>query len=344
MRVRVSAPNRIDLAGGTTDIYPLYLLMSGGCAVNAAVDVSSVVELVPHETSDIHIHSKDLGESLRVESRDDLPEEGPLALVCRAIRAFPPPAGVSVRTKNEAPAGSGLGASSALLIALLTGLERLRGERSDPPALVDAAANIETSVIGVPAGKQDYLAAVYGGANVLEFGVLGVARQAVRFDAETRRRFEEMVILSYTGAGRFSGMNNWRVTKAFIDGEPRVRRNLTLIRDIARETGAAMLQGRLDLIPELVNREWEARTTLAPGVTTDRIDEIMRAARRAGALGGKVCGAGGGGCMITLTSPRNRTAVERAVEESGGRVIHAGPTEKGVQVEEAPNPANLPVG
>jgi D-glycero-alpha-D-manno-heptose-7-phosphate kinase len=186
---------------------------------------------------------------------------------------------------------------------------------------VDLTANIETSAIAVPTGKQDHIAAVYGGVSAIEFGLNDYVRTALHDDPATASHLEEMLILTYTGDGRFSGMNNWEITKGYIDGCPVIREKLIEIRNVARDVARALVDGRLQDLPDLVNREWSARRTLAPGVTTPRIDDMMDAARGNGALAGKICGAGGGGCMITLAPPQKRSAVEAALVAAGGELM-----------------------
>lgn len=317
MEITVTAPNRIDLAGGTTDLYPLNLLMDGGFTLNAAVSIFSRVTFRTRERG-IRVISEDLNRSTDAGNPLDLPVDGPLGLVGRAVRALPPPLGLEIVTRNEAPRGSGLGASSALLVALIRGLLKLRSEQGDRRNIVRLGVSIETSLIGVPAGSQDHIAAVYGGLSALEFDHRGFVRKKLAQDLE---RLEEMVILSYTGEGRFSGMNNWEISKSFIDGAGDVRQKLTHIRDVAREAARAVSSRDWAALPALVDKEWQIRKTLAPGVSTPRIEAIMEAARGAGAKAGKICGAGGGGCMITLADSRNRARVERALTEAGGEVM-----------------------
>ncbi len=321
MEIEVVAPNRIDLAGGTTDLYPLYLLMDGGCTVNVAITVNSRVKMITRGDKRIRIVSEDLGEVVEISDRSELQVDGPLGLVCRAVRALPPESGVKIFTHNLAPAGSGLGASSALLVALLRGLLELRQESADLRMIVDLAAEIETAAIGVPAGKQDYIAALFGGISLIDFGYRGFARSAVSDESTRFDDLERRLVLSFTGEGRFSGMNNWEITKKYIDDEGEVRNTLIRIRDVAREVKRVVAAGLWDDLPELVDQEWTLRRSLAPGVTTDRIDAIMAAARSRGALANKICGAGGGGCMITLTPPERRSAVEDAIARAGGQVL-----------------------
>ena len=129
MEITATAPNRVDLAGGTTDIHPLYVLMDGGCTVNVAVNVRSRVSLRTLDESKIRIISKDMGGTLEAWPPAELPLDGPMGLIGRAFRAAQPEHGIEMVTLNEAPAGSGLGASKAHLVAALAVLLKLRGER-----------------------------------------------------------------------------------------------------------------------------------------------------------------------------------------------------------------------
>ncbi|MFH1116250.1 MAG: hypothetical protein V1792_20250 [Pseudomonadota bacterium] len=321
MELRVSVPNRIDLAGGTTDIYPLYLFLGGGCTVNAGITVRSVVEFRTLGEKAIRLTSLDLGEAVEAPDASHLPTDGPLGLIGRTVSALPPATGMEITTCNQAPAGSGLGASSALLVALVTGLLQIRSESAEPEKVVDLAANIECAAIGVPTGRQDHVAAYFGGISSVEFGYRGFSRAPLCSEPADRQRLEDMVILSYTGEGRFSGMNNWDVTKGVIEGRAQLKDKLLKIRDAAHDLAGALRLRRWADVPRLVDAEWTLRRSLAPGISTPAIDRIAAAATAAGAAANKVCGAGGGGCMITLAPAAKRSAVERAVSDSGGTII-----------------------
>lgn len=316
----VTAPNRIDIAGGTTDLYPLYIFMAGGYTVNVAISVKSRVIFREHAGTGIKIVSEDLGISGEASDPGDLPTEGPLELIWKAVKALPPLDAMEILTHNEAPAGSGLGASSALLVALLQGLLRLRSERESQRELISLAVNTETSVIGVPAGSQDHIAALLGGISLIRFDNRGFHRRTIPNGTDWVERLEDMLVLSYTGEGRFSGMNNWEVTKNFIDNVGDTRDKLLAIRDIARETGRVLMAGDLDDIAPLVQKEWDVRRTLAPGISTPRIDSMIAASSASGASANKICGAGGGGCMVTICPSNRKAAVEKAITEAGGHV------------------------
>ena len=321
MLVEVSAPNRIDIAGGTTDLYPLYLLMHGGCTVNVAINVSSRVTLLTIDDLVFRLCSEDLEESFECKDLDNLPINGPLGLLGLTLRQFPPPKGLSVTTNNSAPPGSGLGASSALTIALILGLLKIRDEELSLTKIVQVAADIETALIGVPAGKQDHIAALYGGMSLIHFGFNGYERRGFRKSALNLNQLQDMIVLSYTGAGRFSGMNNWEITKNFIDGDQATRTKLLEIKRVAVQICKVVEAADWKALGPLVNKEWLIRRSLAPGVSNPTIDSMISAASAAGAIAGKVCGAGGGGCMITLTPSSRRSSVEKALSDQGATII-----------------------
>jgi D-glycero-alpha-D-manno-heptose-7-phosphate kinase len=333
MEVRVTAPNRIDLAGGTTDLYPLFLFMDGGGTVNAAISVFSTVSLRTVHPHHVRIVSEDLNEWVEASHPQGLPIEGPLGMIGRAVRAVSPSTGLEIVTRNDAPPGSGLGASSALLVALLTGLFAVKGQQLQPRELVDYAVHVETAALGVPAGSQDHIAATYGGLTVMDFGYRGFDRKPCSNDPQLVLRLEDSLILSYTGQGRFSGMNNWEVFRGYIDKEPGIPEKLADIRNVARRLAEALQSGRFEQVPLLIDREWRIRRSLAPGISSPTTEAIMTAARSAGASASKVCGAGGGGCMITVAEPDRRAAVESAMVDAGATLMPFHIVPHGVKVE-----------
>ena len=153
---------------------------------------------------------------------------------------MPPECGIEVITHNEAPAGSGLGASSALLVTVLAVLLKLRTADYKARDIIQLATNVETAAIGVPTGKQDHIAAVYGGISLIEFGYRDFERRTIRAESKALEYLRQTLVLTHTGQGRFSGMNNWEITKRFIDNDKEVKAKLLSIRDIARAVYRAL--------------------------------------------------------------------------------------------------------
>ncbi len=333
MTIKVSTPSRIDLAGGTLDIWPLYTFVGGGYTVNCAIDICSEVVLETREDGVFDVRCDDIGESQVSEGLEGLDPEGPAGLIVRALKVYAPPGGLTVRTRNMAPKGTGLGSSSALLIALSAGLWELQGREIEPELLIEIAANIEAQCILVPTGKQDYYAAAYGGVNAIWFGVEGNRVEPLVVDPSIRRELDERLTLVFTGESRFSGASNWNMLKAYVEDTGVTRANLQVIKTSAEDLRQSLLAGDLDAFAECLGREWEARKGLADGVTTDVIDGMMAAAREAGALSSKVCGAGGGGCMISFCKPGARGDVEQALAARGAQVLPFRIRPKGILVE-----------
>src|SRR5690242_8474236 len=223
-RVSAKAPCRVDLAGATLDIWPLYLYHTGAVTVNFAIDryASCVVEL--RRDSRIVLRSLDL------EGEESFPSLQAL-IAARLVRYYAPPKGLTITTHSEAPAGAGISGSSALMIALTSALHRLHVAPTLPRETVRIIAqNVEAQVIRVPTGCQDYYPALYGGVNAIELTEAGMFRRRLDVDFED---LNERVVLAYTGAPRQSGINNWQVMKAHIDGDRAVHRNFDHIAAIA---------------------------------------------------------------------------------------------------------------
>ncbi len=334
MVVEASTPTRIDLSGGTLDLYPLYLFTEGGVTNNAAIDIRCEVRVETRDDPEIHLRSTDTGAQLRAPSLEALPLDAELSLVARVVKFYAPNTGVNVITKSAAPHGSGLGASSALLIALSGALDRVNGAGIDPGLFVDYGANLEAQVIAIPTGKQDYLAALYGGVNAFHFDPRGWRRESLIAEEEQLQALERQIVLTFTGESHFSGTNNWHMIKRFIDDEPGSQESMRRIGDTAVQMREALLAFDIERLAELLDREWESRKRLADGVTTPQIDRMVEAAAGAGALASKICGAGGGGCMITLVDGRQRAAVEEALRAAGASVMPFRIAREGLAVRE----------
>ncbi|MGD8375988.1 MAG: GHMP kinase [Acidobacteriota bacterium] len=317
MIVEARAPTRIDLAGGTLDIPPLDVLVPGACTVNVAIDLLATarVEPVPggfeivSVDRDLHLTCPDL-DALRADAR--------APLLTGLVAHLVPAGGVRLTTDCGSPAGAGLGGSSALAVAAGAALAGFAGTPLPEDRLLAVARDVETRVLGVPTGVQDYLAAIRGGALSITFGIGGPAMERLAADLEA---LQERTVLVYTGQPRSSGINNWEVTRRFVDGDREVGARLETIARQAGRAQRALLAGDLDELAAAVGAEWAARRELAPGVTTPRLEALFDAARRAGAVAAKVCGAGGGGCAVLLAPPGRRPAVEAAAREAGARVL-----------------------
>ena len=327
--VTASAPTRIDLAGGTIDIWPLYLFHDGAVTINAAISLRAHVEI--HARSDARLELRSIDTNRRVIASDwtALPRTTELPLLARVARHYRL-RGASLVTRGESPAGAGIAGSSALTVAACGALARWSGASPDPEALLGVAMNLECQTIAVPTGVQDYRPAMYGGIAAVELGVGGITRVALSIDpAELDRR----IVLAYTGVPRNSGTNNWEITKRHLDGDADIFDCFERIRDTAVAMRSALEGGHWERVGELIAEEWNNRKRLAPGVTTDAIDALMARASAAGATAAKVCGAGGGGCLFCYGPPDRRTDIAEALAGAGARVLDFHIETDGLRVE-----------
>jgi D-glycero-alpha-D-manno-heptose-7-phosphate kinase len=335
MIIESSAPTRVDLAGGTIDIWPLYLFHTGASTVNFALSLRARVRIETREDDQIILESRDRG--VRVETTteliDDLASDEQLELVSKVVHFFRPQTGFHLIANSEAPAGAGISGSSALAIALIGGLNRLVGDRYDEDSFIGLAANIETTVIKVPAGIQDYYPALYGSAASIHLRPDGVEREhlAVEID-EIDRRF----VICYTGEPRLSGINNWEMFKRHIDGNTEVFEIFESIRDAAEQMRDALLANDWSAVGGIMRAAYPNRKRLAPNITTPNMDLIVEKALANGAEGAKVCGAGGGGCIAFLCAEGRKDDVARALTaEPGAEILNWKVSREGLIVSEA---------
>ena len=233
MRVEARAPARVDLAGGTVDIWPLYLFHPGAQTVNIAIRCYASCVIDTRADRRIVLSSQDQGLKESWENLTDLSlGKSQLPLLRELVMFFEPRRGLNIKTSSQVPAGAGLGGSSALNIALCGGLARVTGKRCTRTTILEIAKNVEAIVIRVPTGWQDYFPALYGGANSvhLERDGVKVERLPLPF-ADVEKRF----VLCYTGQPRNSAINNWEVMKSHIDNDERVLKNFDQITAIASQ-------------------------------------------------------------------------------------------------------------
>jgi D-glycero-alpha-D-manno-heptose-7-phosphate kinase len=332
MRIESRAPTRIDLAGGTLDIWPLYLYHEGAVTVNCAITryASCTLEVLPHRKT-IKLASRDTRRAQSFSSLAALERcrKHRLPLLAYLVRHFRPRVGLSLSTNSEAPAGAGIGGSSAMAVALCAALDRLTKAGQDRDDWIAISRDIEAIVINVPTGTQDHYPPAFGGAAAIHLEPGRVRREALRVNLD---ELERRVVVCYTGEPRQSGINNWKVFRAHVDGDRRVYQNLEVISQVAQAMRAALERGQWREVARLMREEWSYRRRNLPTITTPVIDRIIAGARRAGAMAGKVNGAGGGGCVTLLIEPDARAAVERAIVAGGGTVLPLRLDRRGVTV------------
>jgi D-glycero-alpha-D-manno-heptose-7-phosphate kinase len=315
--IETSAPTRIDLAGGTIDIWPLYLFHPGAQTLNAAISLRARARLESRSDNRIVIRSEDTGVTVEASDWPELRDRRELRLLSLLVHFFET-RGITLTTSSQSPAGAGIAGSSALNVAVCAALADWNRTHFEPEALLQVAMNVEAQAIAVPTGLQDYRPALYGGVAALELDVDGVRRVPLQVDF---RELESRIILCYTGEPRNSGTNNWEITKKHLDGDRHVFDCFERIRDTAAIMRDYLAGGDWDGVGVAIAAEWENRQRLAPGVTTPAIDGLIARAMAAGATAAKVCGAGGGGCLFCYGPPGKRTAIADALAAGGARLL-----------------------
>lgn len=312
MIIESSAPTRVDLAGGTIDIPPLFLFHEGASTVNFAVDLLAKCRIETRIDNKILLESIDRGVKFEtsLDHIGELKNEPRLELLAKLVYFFKPETGFEMITDSQAPAGAGLAGSSTLNIACIGALNKLVGDRYSPDRFIPIAANVECQVIKVPTGYQDYHSAQYGGVSSIHFGAEGMHREALDIDVET---LKERVVVCYTGEPRNSGTNNWEITKRHIDGDKELFDIFEGIRDTAAGIRTALLASDWNTVGELLKKAHPQRKRLSPNITTPHMDKLIDSAIEAGAIAPKVCGAGGGGCMAFFCEEGKRESVEQAL-------------------------------
>lgn len=305
-QVVARAPTRIDLGGGWTDVPP-YSECEGGFVCNIAIARYSTATLQQHHGSDEPLARAAL-------KRLGLPSHG-------------------VTLNNEFPTGAGLGGSSAASAAILGAIKRLRDEPIDRAWIAEEGRRIEVEELGVAGGRQDHYAATHGGALALTFGAAVDVRR-IRLAKSSGAELVRRCALVYTGESRISGETIEAVLDAYQSGDKRVVGALGRMKALAREMADALENGDIDSVGSMVGEHWEHQRSLHPSIPTARIDEIVRMAASAGALGSKAMGASGGGCVLVIAKA-DRIAEVRAAVEQLGTVLPFGLDEGGLDIVSA---------
>ena len=333
MRIESKAPTRVDLAGGTLDIWPLYLFHPGALTLNAAISRYAYCTIETHPAGDsrIKLVSQDTNRSESFPSFIALvrAKRYRLPLLAEIVKFFRPEGGFTLTTNSEAPAGAGIGGSSAMAVAICAALDRFTGAGKNTVDWIHISRDAEGIVIRVPTGTQDHYPPAFGGAAAIELLPGGERRIELRLNLD---ELERRLVVCYTGKPRQSGINNWEVFKAHFDGKRKVQANLERIAEVAQAMRDSLEKLDWKETGKLMREEWVFRKKSLPTISTRTIDRIIEGARKKGALSGKVCGAGGGGCVVMLIEPDARPEVEKAVQAAGGEILPMRIDRSGVQV------------
>jgi D-glycero-alpha-D-manno-heptose-7-phosphate kinase len=312
-----SAPVRLDLAGGWTDVPP-FSAREGGTVVTAAIRLFARAE-VRLGGSGFRLVSEDLQDRLEVADSAGLVRDGRLDLLKAGLRMLPV-GGCTLTTRSDAPSGSGLGSSGALDVALVAALSAARGETRDPVEIAETACHLEAVEAAIPGGRQDQFASSHGGFLRLEFRDPSAEIQRLKLRPELSSELARRVVLCYTGASRFSGITIERVMRAYEQGDANVVASLHGLREVAVAMTDALMAADFARIGRLLSENWRHQQALDTRMCTPEMARLEQAMRDAGSLGGKAAGAGAGGCMFFL-APDDPSAMMEAGRQGGARLL-----------------------
>jgi D-glycero-alpha-D-manno-heptose-7-phosphate kinase len=317
----------VDVAGGTLDIWPLGLLHPGALTVNVAIDVAASAELRRRAATYRVRQGNSLVEGRSPADLASHPEGALVGVVAEALR-LPP---LEATLESASPRGGGLGASSAMAVALIAAGQALIGaEDPGPAARAALARDLEARLMGLPTGRQDHYAALLGGA--LEIAHQPGGERVRRLDVDLPALGSRLLVV-YSGKSHFSAGSNWQIVKRRLDGDPETIGLFAGIAEVAAEVPAALEGGDWPRVGELMSREWGYRRHLADEISTPAIESLLGMAKALAAYGGKACGAGGGGCVAILCPPERRAPIAAQLASAGGVPIAAQPTAAPLRVD-----------
>lgn len=317
--IRGRAPLRISFCGGGTDVPP-YPERFGGCVLSCTIDKYAFVSVRRTADRNIHVVSEDQGIDVHFEPSGGERLEGKLDLAQAIFQRFSS-SGLECYINADAPPGSGLGSSSTMIVALIETMARERGLYLTDYQKAELACHVERNDLGIIGGLQDQYAAAFGGFNFIEFDSSGVHVTPLRLSEETLSELHYHLLLCYTGRTRKSSTIIAEQTRNVQSEDAAVMDSLASLKDLTIELKRALVRGRLGRFGELLDEAWTFKQRLATAITNDEIEDLYGAAKQAGAIGGKILGAGGGGHLLLFAPFNRRGAVRRRLEERGARVV-----------------------
>jgi D-glycero-alpha-D-manno-heptose-7-phosphate kinase len=327
MVIRSKAPLRLGLAGGGSDVAP-YCDIYGGAVLNTTINLSSYCTIEPLPGEQVVFEALDRDERFSATSRAAFDYDGTLDLhkgvYNRVVRDFNggEPLSLRITTWSDAPAGSGLGSSSTMVVTILTAFAELLRLPLGEYDVAHLAFAIERQDIGLRGGAQDQYAATFGGVNFMEFHKKDrVIVNPLRVKQSILSELEASTVLYYTGVSRSSDSIIAQQIESYRSGSGKSVEAVHQLKADATAMKEALLRGNIRRFGEILGRSWEAKRNLADQITNPEIESVMAVAQGAGAWAGKVSGAGGGGFIVFICDPVQRVSLVRALGELAGGVV-----------------------
>ena len=317
---RARAPLRLSFCGGGTDVSP-YPEEHGGMVLSATIDQYAYASLRPRRDSRLSIASLDYDAVAKYDHPRRMTFDGNLDLIKAVVKHFRVKRGADLWAHSDAPPGSGLGSSSTLVVALIGVMTEWLGRSLSGYETAELAYRIERVDMALAGGRQDQYAAAFGGFNFIEFGRDSTVVTPLRIRDDVLQELEYRLLLCYMGQTRQSANIIERQTAAYRSGKARTVDALLRLKRETLEMKKALLLGDIDGMGELLHEAWESKKKLDAGISTGRVDKLYQLARKEGAIGGKMPGAGGGGYFLLLTRFDRKHRVAAVLEKHGGQVV-----------------------
>ncbi len=344
-RFTVSSPTRVDLAGGTLDLWPLYCLTESAKTINLGLDLFAEgrFDFVAADKFSVEVKSptgasREFASPLYIEECREL--EPTLRFPAYVISSYLatrkdfPRIQIRVSWKTSVPIGSGLGGSSSLGVALLRGISRIFGDYSDMGwqwRMLSTIRDVEAAFLQAPTGTQDYLASLWGGLSCFQSRAGEVTHTPYR--SQVFEAISDRVLVLFSGEQHHSGKSNWEVYKGAIEKDPAVIKGIFAIRDLSERLDTELRAQEVNwhAVGEMISQEWQYRRQLF-GVSTPILDKILESLAKKKVLGAKVCGAAAGGSILALVDPGQRNAIALELEREGIQVLKTKPVPRGVSI------------
>ncbi len=320
---RSRAPLRVSFCGGGTDVSP-YPEERGGVVLSATINKYAFASLLPRSDKQITITSLDYDIVAKYEHGEGVTFDGSLDLVKAVVKRLGGDSGLDLFVHSDAPPGSGLGSSSTLVVALIGAFREWLSKPLTDYEIAELAYQIERVDMKIAGGRQDQYAATFGGFNFIEFSKDFTVVNPLRIKPSILNELEYRLLLCYTGETRLSAGILKRQTDSYVSKKEEVVKALDGLKDDTTQMKNSLLLGKLDLLGELLHEAWLKKKNLDQEISSSRIDDLYSIARKHGALGGKILGAGGGGYLLTLCRFDKKHIVAEKLENAGGQIVEFG--------------------
>ena len=334
MLIRSRAPLRISFAGGGTDVHP-YPRLKGGCVLSATIDRYAYVTIIPRNGTQLLVHSLDYGIKAKFRLDKKIVYDGELDLIKATFRVMKVRRGCELFIHSDAPPGSGLGASSTMVVATIGAIAKWHGMTLTPYKIAELAYHVEREELQISGGMQDQYAAAFGGFNYMEFFDGSTVVNPLRIDTAHLNELNYKLLLCYTGRTRLSANIVVRQTDAFVSGNKKVSNSLDGLKEIAIEMKNHLLKGKIDEFGVMLDKAWQYKKKLDKAISSKQIDRMYQAAKAKGAIGGKILGAGGGGYLLLFCNFKRKHVVADLLHSMGGEIVPFGFTDAGLQTWQA---------